>query len=289
MRILKFLPLLIIPAVAIYFTARQKSNANPVETPVILPDLINEEGFTIEDRILTPDSFMRTYAGPGSFEAYLRSLPLKPHSTVPLTYNGRPVRHRTAYEAVVDMDIGDKNLQQCADAIIRLKAEYLFNRQEYDLIHFNFTNGFRVDYSEWMKGKRIVVKGNASYWAQTARPSNTYENFREYLETVFMYAGTASLDKELIPVSADSIQIGDIFIQGGTPGHAMIIVDMAANPYTHQKIFLLAQSNMPAQDIQVIQNRSDRMLSPWFSLTPGSRIISGHWTFGSENLKRFSE
>ena len=47
-----------------------------------------------------------------------------------------------------------------------------------------------------------------------------------------------------------SMQIGDVLIQGGSPGHAVIVVDMAENPATGEKLYLLAQSYMPAQDIQ---------------------------------------
>lgn len=49
---------------------------------------------------------------------------------------------------------------------MRLRAEYLWNQKQYDKIHFNFTNGFRINYTEFMKGKHIVVKGNKTYWTQ---------------------------------------------------------------------------------------------------------------------------
>jgi hypothetical protein len=81
------------------------------------------------------------------------------------------------------------------------------------------------------------------------------------MDLVFAYAGTLSLEKELKKVnSVDDLTVGDIFIHGGSPGHCFIVVDMAQNA-AHKKIFLLAQSYMPAQDIQLLQNGS-----PWFSL-----------------------
>ena len=72
-----------------------------------------------------------------------------------------------------------------------------------------------VNYSEWIKGKRIVVKGNKSYWKQFAKASNTDKDFWNYMEQIFSYAGTYSLSKELKSVDINEMQIGDIFIQGG--------------------------------------------------------------------------
>ncbi|MBN2481374.1 MAG: DUF4846 domain-containing protein [Bacteroidales bacterium] len=268
---------------------QNKLNAIASEPAVIFADLIEESGMTIESRILPPEGFQRTVEQPNSFESYLRQLPLKPHYAIPRTYTGGAVRRYRPYQAVVDLNIGDQNLHQCADAIMRLKAEYLFYRQQYDKIHFDLTNGFRADYTEWMSGKRIRIRGNQSYWVQSTGPSNTYDDLWQYLEIVFMYAGTASLEQELVAVSVEDVRIGDILIQGGTPGHAMIIVDAAVNPDTGEKVFLLAQSNMPAQDIQVIKNTFNREINPWFTITKDSQIRSGRWTFNSDDLKRFEE
>jgi hypothetical protein len=78
-----------------------------------------------------------------------------------------------------------------------------------------------------MNGKRIVVQGNKSYWRQGGSPSNTYKDFWNYMETIFMYAGTLSLSKEMNSIKIYDLKIGDVFIQGGSPGHAVIVVDMA--------------------------------------------------------------
>jgi hypothetical protein len=70
------------------------------------------------------------------------------------------------------------------------------------------------------------------------------------------------LEKELKPADPNDLQIGDIFIQGGFPGHAVVVVDVALNTDNGQQVFLLAQSYMPAQDIQILQNPNDEELSP---------------------------
>lgn len=250
--------------------------------------IINTEGNTLEARINTPEDFERVPVAEKSFGQYLRQLPLKPDGTMVRFYNGLPKPNFNVYTAVVDLEIGERDLHQCADAVMRLRAEHLWNQKEYDKIHFNFTNGFRVDYSEWMKGKRIAVKGNNVSWYQAGSPSNTYKDFWKYMEIIFSYAGTLSLAKELKPVKTDQLQIGDVFVQGGSPGHAVIVVDVATRPETGEKIFLLAQSYMPAQQIQILKNRNED-ISPWYSADFGEVLETPEWTFTNKDLKRFGE
>lgn len=252
-------------------------------------EVINPIGTTIKTRILPPFNFERTFESKHSYPEYLRQLPLKPHGTEVMFYDGTTKSNHNTYDAVIDLEIGKKDLHQCADAVMRLKAEYLWEQKKYEDIHFNFTNGFRVDYSEWMKGRRIVVKGNKSYWIDKESPSNTYQDFWCYMELIFNYAGTLSLSKELIPVEIKDIQIGDVFIWGGSPGHAVLVIDIAINTNTKEKIFLLAQSYMPAQEIQILQNPNRDDLSPWYSTEIIDKLITPEWTFSSTDLKRFKK
>lgn len=252
--------------------------------------IINPSGTVLETRILPPTNFHRITEDTNSYAEYLRHLPLKPHGSEVMLYNGTTKPNYNTYDAVIDMEIGKKNLHQCADAVMRLRAEYLWNQEKYEDIHFNFTNGFRVDYSRWMQGQRMVVKGNKSYWINKSIPSNTYEDFWAYMELIFNYAGTLSLSKELVPVEIEDLKIGDIFIQGGSPGHAILVIDMAENINTKEKIFLLSQSYMPAQDIQILQNPNSSKLSPWYSVSEIMDVLNTpEWTFRTEDLKRFKE
>lgn len=251
-------------------------------------NLTNTIGMTVEKRFIPPLSYKRIEIDPNTFQYYLRNLPLKPHGSEVKYYNGLIKPNIWVYKAVVDMDVGERDLQQCADAVMRLKAEYLYKSQQYNKIHFNFTNGFRVDYSEWMKGKRIVVEGNKTYWKEQTSPSNTYNSFRKYMNIIFAYAGTLSLSNEMISVNLNDIQIGDVFIHGGSPGHAVIVVDMAID-LTQNKIFLLAQSYMPAQDIQILTNPNDRKLCPWYNLDFEGDLVTPEWTFKKSDLKRFKD
>ncbi len=249
--------------------------------------LINPEGKTIKTRFRLPDGFQRIKSPLNSFAKYLQHLPLKPDGSQVHYYNGGIKQNRGVYAGVVDMDIGTRDLQQCADAIMRLRGEYLWQQKRYDELHFDFTNGMQIDYTKWMEGYRLKIKGNKTTWYKAKAPRNTYKDFRAYMNLIFAYAGTLSLSKELPKVAFEEMKIGDIFIQGGSPGHAIIIVDMAINEKTGKKLFLLAQSYMPAQDIQILQNPMSEGISPWYSNQFFGDLITPEWSFERTDLKRF--
>ena len=249
--------------------------------------IINESGMTIRTRFNPPDGFKRMEMDKNSFAYFLRELPLKPTGSKVRYYNGN-IKEEDVYDAVVNMDIGNKDLQQCADAVIRLRAEYFYSQREFDKISFNLTNGFKVDYSEWMQGNRVMINGNKTSWKKITKPSNTYKDFKEYLDLVFTYAGTLSLSKEMVSVNKlEDIQPGDVFIFGGSPGHAVIVIDVAQSK-TGEKVFLLAQSYMPAQEIHILKNFNDKELSPWYSISQiKDKLKTPEWEFSNNELKRF--
>ncbi|MGB9839072.1 DUF4846 domain-containing protein [Thermovenabulum sp.] len=251
-------------------------------------NLINEEGKTIKERIEVPEGFERIKLPEDSFGEYLRNLPLKPHGSKVRYYNGF-VKLRDVHAAVIDMDVGQRDLMQCADSVIRLRAEYLYKRGYYDKIHFNFTNGFRADYKKWREGYRIRVEGNNTSWVKQAGYNGDYATFRKYLDMVFAYAGTLSLSKEMKRVSLEDLSIGDVFLEGGSPGHCVIVVDMAVNRNTGEKIFLLAQGYMPAQEIHVLKNPGNNDGNPWYSINFKEKLITPDYVFTKDQLYRFEE
>lgn len=248
--------------------------------------LINKNGKTVQERFNVPEGFERVPVSNNSFGEYLRSLPLKPHGSSVKLYNGI-TKIRNVHEAVLDIDVGDRDLQQCADAAIRLRAEYLYQAKQYDKIHFHFTSGFRADYTKWMEGYRIEVRGNDASWVKQTGFSNDYTTFRKYLEMVFTYAGTLSLSQEIKKVPLEEMEIGDIFVQGGSPGHCVMVLDMAENKETGEKLFLLAQSYMPAQDIHVLKNPLNGDGNPWYPVKFGEKLITPEWEFTEDHLGRF--
>jgi hypothetical protein len=231
-------------------------------------NMLVESGFSppiksIND-IKPPDGYKMVTADPASFADWLRGVPLKNEKAVYL-YNGKLKPNQSAQFAVVDISVGKKDLQQCADVVMRLRAEYLFAQKKNADIAF-------MDYSsKWYKWSG---RGN--------RPA-----FDSYLQTVFGWCGSASLEKQLKPVNDfKDIKAGDVFVQGGFPGHAMIVVDVAVNE-KGKKIFMLVQGYQPAQDIHVVVNPMDEKLSPWYEIPEGEDIITPEWRFKKANLKNW--
>ena len=241
---------------------------------------------SIINQIPTPTGFERSSVKNNSFQEWLQFLPLFPTGQKVKTYDGSLKWNQQVHSRVIDIDVGKRDLQQCADAVMRLRSEYLFGEKQFEKIHFNYTNGTKVSFDDWRKGKKPVVKGNKVTFSNSGEKDNSYSNFKKYLIQIFSYAGTASLEKEMKPVPLKNMQIGDVFIQGGHPGHAIIIVDMAEN--THgKKLYLLAQSYMPAQNIHILKNPTNRKLDPWYELIPNQNIQTPEWDFSYEDLKRF--
>ena len=246
---------------------------------------VNPDGMTIETRYNVPAGYKRVAIEKGSFGYFLRNQKLKPYGEKALYYNGQAKRSEGIYDSVIDVEIGDRDLHQCADAIMLIRAEYFYQKKEYDKINFNFVSGFNAQYSKWTQGYRINPNGKGSYYKK-ASPSNTYKDFRSFMNIVFGYAGTLSMEKEMKPQSLENMKIGDVFIMGGSPGHAVIIVDMAEND-KGEKIFMLAQSYMPAQQTQILINPADRNMGVWYSLKGKTVLETPEWRFPLEKLRKF--
>lgn len=249
---------------------------------------VDPQGTTVQTRIIPPSGFSREACTSNSFTEYLRSLPLKPQGAKVHLFDNSIKTDQNCTFAVVNMEIGNTDLQQCADAIIRLRAEYLWKQKRYSDIHFNFTNDTQMEYVKWAEGYRIKIRGNKTTWEKKAERDYSYITFRKYLDKIFMYAGTASLAKEMTAIPYSQIEPGDVFIRVGNPGHAMIVVDVATNSKTKQKAIICAQSFVPAQEIEIVNNLNDPEISPWYIVNETEMSIAfPQWTFTPYELKRF--
>ena len=237
-----------------------------------------------------PPEFRRAITADNGFAEWLRHLPLKTAGTPVRLYDGRHKPNQTVHFRVIDIDIGTADLQQCADAVIRFRAECLFGHRRFEDIHFNFTSGDACRFDLWASGYRPAVSGQKVVWQKEAAPDSGYASFRKYLDQVFTFAGSYSLMQELNRVqNIDAIEIGDIFIRGGFPGHAVLVVDMAIHPVSGQKAVLLAQSYMPAQDIHILTNPVDTSNNPWYPIGQTDSLLTPEWTFSRTDLMRFED
>ncbi|WP_334145864.1 DUF4846 domain-containing protein [Hyphomicrobium sp.] len=222
---------------------------------------------TLAERIAPPPGFTRTPAADGSFAAWLRGLPLRSAGAPVLLHTGKPKWRQDVHAAVVDIDVGPRDLQQCADAIMRLRAEWLYSLGRDGEIAFNDTDGKRRRFS--------------------SAPRKDHAGLRKYMDLVFAYAGTYSLERELKPVAADGLAIGHVFIKGGFPGHAVLVVDMVENRATGERRFLLLQSYMPAQDMHILKNPNASDGSPWYATPVGDQLVTPEWSFPRTALRRW--
>lgn len=231
-----------------------------------------DAGMRVVKDIPLPKDYIRIPVPRNSFATYLRSIPLRRNNTVYL-YNRQPKSNQSLHYAVLDISTGDKYLQQCADAIMRIRAEYFYQRKLYDSIYFrrdaHTVYHFRTD--------------------KTETENTTHEKLLQFMEKVFINCGTYQLEKQLKPVNPFSaMQIGDVLVKGGAPGHAEIVTDMAYHKQTGKKIFLLAEGYMPAQDIHILLNPLHPTLGPWYELdTEQQQVVTASWVFSTNQLKHW--
>jgi len=283
--ILRIACLLIIALVFLLFTSCNKTDdisSQATKPPQAQSSFIHPDGKILIERFIPIDGFTRIRSKSGSFAEFLQNLPMKPHGSKVKYFDGRE-KPNDVYLAVVDYTLGDRDLQQCADAVMRLYAEYLYSIGQKDKISFNFVSGFTADFKKWASGYGISVNSNDVSWVLNNRNNDSYESFEKYLDIVYAYANTYSFEQELVFKDYSELAIGDVFIIGGFPGHCVIVVDMIVNENTGAKAFMLAQSYMPAQDIQILIGNTDD--SPWYEIDTSDLVITPEWMFKKTQLK----
>lgn len=249
-------------------------------------NLIVADGTTLESRISSPEGYSRTETEKGSFSEFVRQYKMKDDRSPVLLYDGREKSNLSDHAAVFAFPIENYDLQQCADSIMRMYAEYYWHTGQADKISFHFTNGFICDYPKWRDGYRVRVNGNNVNWSKDAEYDNSYEAFTKYLRMVFSYAGTLSMESyETEMISIDALDIGDIILKGSDPGHVVMIADVCENA-TGEKAFLLAQGYMPAQEFHVIKNPMHKS-DPWYYENEMSfPLKTAEYTFADETMVR---
>lgn len=258
------------------------SKKSPVATEV---SYVNPSGSTLETRFQLPEGYSRLSYSKNTLGEFVRNYPLCEDGSEVLLYNGSKKGNQNAHIAIFDMDLVDDDLQQCADSVIRMYAEYFYKKKQYNLMQFHFVNGFSCDFSKWSQGMRVKIAGNSTTWYQGAASDDSNKAFESYLRTVFCYASTLSLDQESKSTKSEDIQIGDIFIRGGSPGHVVMVADICENKQK-ERAFLLAQGYMPAQQFHILRN-PQHLENPWYYTKDLSDTLdTPEYDFTMDELKR---
>lgn len=224
----------------------------------------------LSNRIPVPTGYKRVSIEENSFGDWLRHLPIKSASSKVYYYNDEAKETQSVHEAVLDIDIGDKDLQKSEDAILRLYMEYLFSKKEYNQIVFKPSP---VDTFSFLKESK----------------NTNYLSFRKYLNQLYKLSTPYSLLENMNYATVNNLKTGQVFVQPDEPGHAVIVVDVAENE-VGQRIFLLAQAFSPAQDIHILKNfHHETTLSPWYPANFGMSLYTPEWEFTTSDLMKFSE
>jgi hypothetical protein len=269
MRLLLLL-LLALPASATPFT---DAAGSPETTP-------------LEARFPTPSGAERIPVADGSFAAWLRALPLRTDRTHVLAHDGRTL-HRPA-AAIAALDVGRGDLQQCADSAIRLHAEWLWATEQASGAAYHFTSGDRSSWTDWQRGERFKISGSRVERLRGEARSNSWAAYRGWLQYVFRFAGTRSLRFDTDPVPPDApIEAGDLFVEAGSPGHAVVILDVAVRD--GKRYGLVGQGFMPAEDFHILK-AEHAVDGHWFPLpmTADESLDTPSWSpFARSSARRF--
>lgn len=213
-----------------------------------------------------------------SWPGFLQRLPVVQQPVV--DFSGQPVAHQQKAIGVIPFDVGNRDLQQCADALIRLRAEYLFGQRRFSELSFRFTSGHPYSFLSYCAGQRPVVRGQSLRFTNGAACTPSQTALRKYLDVVYTYAGTISLYRDL--KKQDHLEIGTIIITPGSPGHCFIIIDEGLTA-SGEKRYKLAEGYTPAQSIYVLRNGAQ---GPWHALGAGT-ITTASYQFKQYGLRSF--
>ena len=236
-----------------------------------------------------PVGFERAAAPAGSFASFLRTLPLLPDGAPVVDYRGAPLHaggHHPNIVAVADLDVGKRDLQHCADVILRLHAEWRYGTGARDLT-YRAVSGQTLSYARWLAGERSVVDGKKLVFRPLAAPAkDDHAIFRTWLDDVFSWAGTASIERDGKQVALADVRGGDFFVMSGSPfGHSVLVLDVATAP-DGRRALLLGQSYMPAQSFQVLRPADSG--PAWFVVAPDqAEVQTPFWRpFPVSSLRR---
>lgn len=235
-------------------------------------------------RYPVPDGYTRVDADEGSFAIWLRGLPVRIDRRMVLDHRGR---RRGDSAGVITLDVGDKDLQQCADTLLRLHGEWLWSQGRSRELAYHFTSGDLSRFADWVAGRRWKVEGAKVVQVQGEAVGNDRVALRAWFEQLFMYAGTRSLELDTEAVSLDQpIAAGDLLLRPGSPGHVVMVLDVAEGR-DGERLAVIGQGSMPAQELHVIPGPIE---GAWFRFPAGEDVevdVPGWGALSRSSLRRF--
>ena len=212
---------------------------------------------TLEESFEPPAGYSRKALPAESFSSFLRQLPLRAEGSPVNTYERKLLLEGgdPRIAAVAELDLSYADIQQCADSVIRLHAEWRWSQNTAESVGYHFLSGDYAKWSRYREGQRPKVDGAKVVWVGGLALKN------------------------------DHVRAGDFFILPGGPGHVILILDLAENP-EGKRMALLGQGYMPAQDFQVLRGES----GGWFDLQ-GDSVDTPFWPvpFPWSSLHRMKE
>ncbi len=263
-----------------------KGDENNPDNNTDKPDsIIDVAGTTLITRVLAPKGYNRVSAENGSFAQFLRDYQLKENGAKVLLYDGKEKSNQASAMAVFALPLEAKDLQQCADSIMRVYAEYYLSIKQYDKICFGYSDGFKAEYAKWIEGNRISVSNSGTKWVKKAEKDESYESFQEYMRMVFAYAGIWTMKDESSSVSLGEAQIGDVFFDTKDGGRVAMIVDMCQGE-DGRTAYLLASGGKPAQEFELLVNPLHPD-DPWYYEEEiVAQVDTPEFTYKSDSLRR---
>lgn len=218
--------------------------------------------------IRPPVGYERVEVDNDSFGAFIRAFPLKKRGSHMYYYDGQLALMQYWGYAVLDLPMLSNN-EQCADAVMRIYSEYLWNKRKPNDVHF-------LNYS----GKDERYTGS----------KEDRKAFEKYLRHIFDVSNTGTIRKQLKKKAWKDIAPGDVLVypaaNNHSSGHAVLVADVAVNARTGKKAIMLAQSSTPALTMHIIRDFLHPAKSPWLIIDDKtSDIFISGISFNAEDLR----
>jgi len=244
---------------------------------------VEQQRETLAGRIRAPEGFERIAVEKGSFAEWLRNLPLKQAGANVMDRNNRPIGNQISHAAVIDINV--LQFEQGANAILRPWKEHLYSQEKYDEIRFAIHEGVLFPWFRWCQGERMKTGKDGIEWIDSEEQDSSRESFDRYLNKGLELANPKALETYLEAKSLEDLGIGDLIVHTGSPGHAVIVLDMAVNQHG-EKRYLLGQGGVPAQSFHVLKNLRHKDC-PWYEISDTRNLWTSSWTFTRPKFLKF--